>query len=78
MILEGQPGKIFVVRDRQYELAQADDDGVVRDEDGRSLGHTYDIVHRIYECEACAADDLENFTLVEGTDELVCQECGHR
>jgi len=82
MILKGQPGEIYVMRyqlTKQYELGQANEQGVIYDDRGRSYSvDAYNVVHRTDSCEACGADDLENFTLIEGTDTLVCQECGHR
>lgn len=82
MLMKGQPGDVYVMRyqlTEEYELAQSDADGVIRDEQGRSYSNgAYNVVHRIDACEGCGNDELESFTLIKGTDVLVCQECGHR
>lgn len=80
MLMKGQPGDIFVMEQGYcQELAQADDDGVIRNVQGRSYSSgVYSVVYRIDECEACGNDDIETFKLILGTDVLVCQACGHR
>lgn len=77
-VLKGQPGDTYVLEKQwseEYSKGVADEDGVIRNESGKSFSGAYEVVAFESECEACGAS---NFNLISGTTQLVCAGCGHR
>lgn len=62
-----------------YELGRTDDDGVLRDDEGRAFSSgAYEVICTVGPCEACGNHDFDQFTVISGTEHVVCQACGHR
>lgn len=78
-LLKGQRGYTYVLEkgwSQEYEKGVVDDDGIIRDEEGRSYSAgAYEVVAYQSECGACGSTE---FNLISGTTQLVCVSCGHR
>jgi len=78
-VLESEPGVICVMEpgyEYEYQLCQADGEGVVRDDEGRCYSSDrFDVVYEIDSCNVCGASGLADVELVRNV--LECQECSH-